>query len=462
MSVIGAVRRVLLILPALLLLADCRGAPTDAPAVTVAPSPTPPPPEPPAGVLYVDAAYDLGAIPPTVYGTNYGPWISIPLEVQEAYEQSQISLLRFPGGQYGDLNNLRPIQIDQFISMAAQIGAEPMISVRLFDGTPEQAVELLRYTNIEKEYGVRYWSIGNEPTLYATARNAPEWDVEFYNARWREFALAMKEADPTILLFGPEVHQYTADPAANPKDSSGRDWMTAFLEANGDLVDVVSIHRYPFPVGLNAPETTIEQLRANSAEWDAIIPALRGLIHEKTGRDLPIAVTEINSHWNKAIGGEATPDSFFSALWWGDVLGRLIRQDVDYVAHFALQSNTGQGGWGLLSRDDERPAYFVYQMYARFGDRLRFAAAPAGDVSLSAALDGEGTLTLMLVNLSDEAQTLPLQLDHFAPSDPAAVWLFDAAHEASRLPDVPLASGDTVTLPAQSMTLYAVPGEVAP
>src|SRR5690606_8895575 len=281
MSVIGAVRRVLLILPALLLLADCRGAPTDAPAVTVAPSPTPPPPEPPAGVLYVDAAYDLGAIPPTVYGTNYGPWISIPLEVQEAYEQSQLSLLRFPGGQYGDLNNLRPIQIDQFISMAAQIAAGPMASGRLFDGTPEQAVELLRYTKIEKEHGVRYWSIGNEPPPYATARNAPEWDVEFYNARWREFALAMKEADPTILLFGPEVHQYTADPAANPKDSSGRDWMTAFLEANGDLVDVVSIHRYPFPVGLNAPETTIEQLRANSAEWDAIIPALRGLIHEK-------------------------------------------------------------------------------------------------------------------------------------------------------------------------------------
>ncbi|MDT8304955.1 MAG: hypothetical protein RRC07_03380 [Anaerolineae bacterium] len=465
--------RVLLL--ALLMLAACRQAPDQAPAATspttaptLTPAPTAPPlpPQPPPGMLYVDAAYDLGAIPPTVYGTNYGPWITVPLALQEAYRQSQLHLLRFPGGAYGDEHNLRPLQIDQFVDLAAQIGAEPLISVRLFAGTLEQAVDLLRYTNFERDYGVRYWSIGNEPSLYATAYNAPEWDVDHYNAQWREFALALKAADPSILLFGPDTHQYTADPGANPSDSSGRDWMASFLAANGDLVDVVAFHRYPFPTALNAPATTIEQLRASTAEWDLIIPALRELIHEKTGRDLPLAVTEINSHWTRAIGGEATPDSHFSAIWWGDVLGRLIRNDVAYVAHFALQSPPSFGGWGLLARDDVRPGYYVYQMYAHFGDRLRFSAAPAGNVSLFAALDdeeaGARTLTLMLVNLADEAQTLPLQLDHFAPSGDAAIWLFDAAHNATSLAAEPLAGGTTLTLPPQSMTLYAIPGTVTP
>jgi hypothetical protein len=186
------------------------------------------------------------------------------------------------------------------------------------------------------------------------------------------------------------------------------------------------------------------------------------LIHEKASRDLPIAVTEINSHWTKAITGEATPDSFFNAIWWGDVLGRLIRNDVDYVAHFALQTNPPQGGWGLLSRDEVRPSYYVYQMYTHFGDRLRFAASPLADVSLFAALQGENTLTLMLVNLAGAARSLPLRLDHFAPAGSAAVWLFDASHNASQIEDVALAAGATLTLPAQSMTLYAIPGEVTP
>jgi hypothetical protein len=451
----------------LLLLAGCGETlpetPGGEPAATATTPIVPMSPEAPPNVLYVDAAYDLGTIPPTVYGTNYGPWLSVPLDLQDALNQSQIRLLRFPGGAYGDENNLRPLQIDQFINLAAQVEAEPLISVRLIGGTPEQAVELLRYTNFENDYGVRYWSIGNEPSLYATAYHAPEWDVDYYNAQWREFALALKATDPAVLLFGPDTHQFTANPVANPKDSRGRDWMEAFLEANGDLVDVVAFHRYPFPTSFNAPSTTVEQLRASAAEWEALIPALRELIHEKTGRDLPIAVTEINSHWTTAVGGEATPDSHFSAIWWGDVLGRLIRNGVTYVAHFALQSPPSFGGWGLLARGDVRPPYYVYQMYAHFGDQLRFAAAPHDDVSLFAAVDSEsGALTLMLVNLADEAQSLPLQIDHFTPSSSATVWLFDASHQASAQPAQTIAANTTLTLPAQSMTLLAIPGEVVP
>ena len=46
---------------------------------------------------------------------------------------------------------------------------------------------------------------------------------------------AMKAVDPTILLMGPELSgSYTSNFAANPKDASGRDWMTEFLKANGD------------------------------------------------------------------------------------------------------------------------------------------------------------------------------------------------------------------------------------
>ena len=96
---------------------------------------------------------------------------------------------------------------------------------------------------------------------------------------------------------------------------------------------------------------------------------LRATIREETGRDLPVAVTEFNSHWSQAVSGEATPDSFFSAIWLGDVLGRLIRQKVDIANQFLLVSGN-ESGFGILEKYGPRPAYYTYQMYKMFGDQL--------------------------------------------------------------------------------------------
>ena len=102
------------------------------------------------------------------------------------------------------------------------VEAEPTISVRLLGGTPEKAAELVRMVNIEKGRGVKYWSIGNEPSLYIDLQDAAEWDTEHYNEQWRLFAEAMLAVDPDIELLGPNIHQIAADPAARTKDPAGR------------------------------------------------------------------------------------------------------------------------------------------------------------------------------------------------------------------------------------------------
>jgi hypothetical protein len=399
------------------------------------------------GTLYVDAGQHLGAVNPFVYGTNYGPWSVVSFDLQPQADAAGITYLRFPGGNWGDRHNLRPFHIDPFIDLARQMGAEPSISVRMEGGTVEAAAEVVRYVNVEQGYGVRYWSIGNEPSLF------DEYDVERYNAEWRAYAEAMRAVDPDIILVGPDIHQYSADFATDPKDSAGNDWLREFLLANGDLVDVVSIHRYPFPSSMSDATTTIDDLRANSREWDDIIPHLREVVREATGRDLPVAVAEINTHWSNALGGEATPDSFYAAIWWGDVLGRLIRQRVEIVAHFTLHSNNSIGGWGLLGRSEVRPAYYVYQIYKRYGDELVYASSDDPDLSIYAALRDDGALTLVAINLGPEERGYPLQVEGFA-ADEAQVWLFDAEHDAESIGTQTL-SGE-ITLPGQSMTLYVL------
>jgi len=401
--------------------------------------------------LYVDGAISLGEVSRFSYGANHGPWSTVPYDLQAMADAAGITYLRFPGGNWGDQNDLTTRQVDQFITLAHSMGAEPSISVRLLGGTPQQAAELVRYANVEKGYGVRYWSIGNEPSLY------DDYDTERYNAEWRQFAEAMRKVDPSILLVGPDIHQYTGTPNVDPKDSQGRDWLDEFLKANGDLVDVVSIHRYPFPASMAGRATAIDDLETNSREWDTIIPNLRTDVRQLTGRDLPVAVTEVNSHWTSAVGGRATPDSFYNAIWWGDLLGRLIRQDVDIVAYFSLQSPNAMGGWGLLASYDVRPTYYVYQLYRQFGDELLHTASDDPSVSIYASRRDDGAVTIIVVNLAGEAQEIPVTWSGFSPSGPAEVWLFDADHEAVLIADPTLTNGQAVTLPPQSISLYVLP-----
>ena len=381
-------------------------------------------PEVAVGTCLVAPDVVLGSINPFVYGVNHGPWAVITDKTLPFAQDAGVTMIRFPGGNWGDENDLQPYQIDQFVQLAEQMGAEVSLTVRLFGGSPEQAAALVQYANVDNDFGIRYWAIGNEPTLYATSRGAPDYGVEQFNSEWRAFAEAMRAVDASILLIGPELHQFGPDLGSTPKDPVGLDWMSAFLEANGDLVDIVSIHRYPFPQGRGGPAATVEELVPTSAEWDAIIPYLRGLILEKTGRDLPIAVTEINSHWSNAIGGVATPDSYMNAIWWADVLGRMIKNQVAIVNYFSLQSHPSIGGYGLFSRSEPRPTYYVYQIYQQFGENLVFAACDDPGLGIYAATDADDRLAVILINLGSEDVTRPVIIDS-ENYDLTSVWGFD-------------------------------------
>jgi len=399
----------------------------------------------------------MGPINPNVYGASYGPWGIVKPDLMPLAIDSGLTFLRFPGGEWGDQNDYRDYHLDQFISFARQLNAEPNIHVRMPDSTAEKAAGVVRYCNIENDYKVRYWTIGNEPNLYTAWPMYEDFDTAKYNRVWREFAQAMRAVDPNIILLGPEIQAYNGDPKVGPKDEAGRDWMHEVLLANGDLVDIVSFHRYPFPTNKTGPTQTIDELRLNTREWDEIIPKLRAEIRATTGRDIPVAVTEINSDWTHATGGDSTPDSHYNAIWWGDVLGRLIKQKVDIVAYFLLTTQTSQGGYGLLARFEPRPTYFVYQIYQQFGDQLVYSSSDDPDVTIYAAERSDDNLTLIIINLGPEEKRKPILFENVTPSGPATVWLLDPEHNAEQIGAQTISNGTELALPAQSITLFIIP-----
>jgi hypothetical protein len=426
--------------------------PTSFPTSTLIPTPVP-------DMLYVNPEISLGTISPLIYGSNYGPWLVASFEMLPQVYDSGVTILRFPAGAWGDHNNVTNLQIDQFVDFINKVGATAMVNVRLLGGTPEQAAEMVRYTNIERKYNIQYWGIGNEPTLYnAELKNKGEtYDTARFNKEWRTFAEAMKKVDPNIKLVGAEINQFSYDSSAGATTNFGEwdeQWFVDFLEANGDLVDIVSFHRYPFPRSNRSGAPSIDELRQNAQEWDKIIIHARELIHQHTDRDLPIAVTEFNSAYDKSVGDEATPDSHYNAIWMADVLGRMIKNGVFMANHWTLTTKGGFGGWGLVGAYDVYPTYHVYQLYKLFGNELIYSSSDNPDLSIYAARRADGVVTVIVINLSDDEQIKAIRVENQSQVQ-AEAWLFDASHKAENIGELDISNG--VSIPPQSMTLFIIP-----
>ena len=222
--------------------------------------------------------------------------------------------------------------------------------------------------------------------------------------------------------------------------------------ANGDLVDIVSLHRYPFPPP-NEVAATVEQLRDSSLEFTTLLDELRSVVQETTGRDLPVAITEINSHWNNATQGEATSDSHYAGVWWADVLGKLIYQQPYDVVYHDFQSAANRGGMGLMGRSDLRPSYFVYQFYQQFGDTLLARESSDEFVNIYAARREDGAITLILTNLADDARDISLELNGFE-GDVTATWVMDEAEGYHQAENVAL--DDLFTLAGRSVMMLVI------
>ncbi len=401
--------------------------------------------------LSVDPSQDLGPISPYLYGTNYGPMQAVVQERMPDVESAGFTVLRFPAGAWSDQMDLIPFQIDMFMDFCKKVGATPTITVRLLNGKPEKAAELVRYTNIEKKYGVKYWSIGNEPNLYESQHQGP-YDTVKFNPQWRAIAQAMKKVDPSILLLGPETSQWNSTLETTPKDSAGRDWMTEFLKANGDLVDIVTVHRYPMYSPTNG-QVTVQQLRDDTRTWLAQIDYLNKLIFEITKKHLPQAWTEVNSDPSAVMFNPASPDSFYNAIWYADVLGQMMQGKVFMVNQWVISQRSG--GLGLLYGPTIRPTFYVFPLYKHFGSEQVWAASGMKDVDIFAAKTSDGKLTLMIINLGDAEQKVPLKIKGQAPTE-AQVWLLDKSHNAESLGTVALPDDGMLVLPAESASVYVI------
>jgi hypothetical protein len=353
----------------------------------------------------------VNVFPPTDTKAQDGAYGFMPYDDKtvQGLRSAGATLLRFPGGSWGEEHSFSFEQLNAFLALAQQLHATPLINVRLAGGDPEKAAALVRYCNdphdpARKAYPdapvvpVRYWAIGNEPDLRGTSYPVTQYVQDFI-----AYARAMKAADPTIQIYGPEVSQYKGP--TTPHDASGTPWLSGFLQGvaryqqdhKETLLDGVSVHRYPFSDG----DESTNLLYASASEWRYALPLLRAQIHEILGKDLPVAITEINT----SPLGDAMISPPAAALWWADTLGTLIEQRAAMVAFFSAR--VVERPYPLLTMSGEAtPLAQVMALYAHMAsDAIPLGAT--GPISAFAATNSQhDTLTLLLVNTSSQSASI--------------------------------------------------------
>ncbi len=337
--------------------------------------------------------------------------------------------------------------------------------------------------------GVKYYILDNEPSIWHSTHR----DVHPIGAKLEEirdktldYAAKIKAVDPTALVVGPEewgwtgylYSGYDSQWGSDHKDYShlpdraahgnmdAMPWLLDQLRQDNTrtgkrLLDVFSLHFYPQGDEFNNGTDTAMQLRRNRstrALWDPnytdetwinskvqLIPRMKTWVATYYP-GTRIGITEYNWGAENHING-ATAQA--------DIRGIFGREGLDLAARWTTPNAS-------------TPTYRAIKLYrnydgkkSAFGDTSVQATVPNPDtLSAFAALRStDGALTVMVINKAlDNSAAVRLSLANFLPKGPAQVWQLTSTNTLTRLPDSPTtATGLTLSVPAQSITLFVLP-----
>lgn len=146
-------------------------------------------------ILQVDNIHSGDTFKREMLGVGFGNWefgwynkpmlgdpVYAPLAA--AYKKSDINVLRYAGGNWNEglffdrqphkqrgtytyrgntyYQNYGTDELQGLYNFAQSAGAEIMIEVNIFKNDPGMWADMVKYTNVERNWKIKYWEIGNE------------------------------------------------------------------------------------------------------------------------------------------------------------------------------------------------------------------------------------------------------------------------------------------------------------
>ncbi|WP_211591852.1 cellulose binding domain-containing protein [Microbispora sp. H10836] len=460
------------------------------------PAQDPPPPRSDAVEVSVNAHAGLGTVHEAAYGANAAVWDSHmnDPEVARLYKRARIAAVRYPGGSYGDLYHWETHTVpggtvapntgfDAFMRTVRNAGAQAVVIANYGTGTPEEAAGWVRYANVTKKYGVKYWEIGNE--LYGNGYYGATWETDdhadkspaAYARNTLEFVRAMKAVDPTIKI-GAVLTIPGSWPDGVVAAGDSANWNHTVIPAVAPEIDFFTVHWYP---GTSIPDTSgdVAGLLASPPGLAEMLAQVRADVAALGGRDVPLALTEVASNIgrNTHAAGLFAADAYLTALengvftvdWFdthnalekvGTIDGETDYQDIGFLS-------LGQCADGVCEPplNTPFPAYHgieILQTAAGPGDSLVRAGSSRPKVAVHAVRQADGDLAVVMIN-KDPGTAYPVRLRYtgFTPSGRSPVT-YTFTRGATAIVRAEQGDAYTRTLPPYSITTMTVRAEKGP
>jgi hypothetical protein len=259
----------------------------------------------------------------------------------------------------------------------------------------------------------------------------------------------MKAVDPSIKLVGPAV------------TGGWQEWIPAFLQANGDIVDVISWHWYPnghemsAEDALSTPPAIETQVNTIRAWWKDPVTNPNGY-----NRPLPpLFLGEYSITW--ASGLRIPLGTQVGALWAAETLGRMTDLGVEMGAHFSLMGSPGGTRWhGLVDPLKEyRPVFGVFQIFKEWGGFQVKVESSEPNLLPAFASKSEGKYLAILVLNKDQNKEISanINLVGFEPSGLAEIYLVAEGIPVAVLPEpITVGTDFSYVFPPASITLFKI------
>ncbi|WP_330328913.1 LPXTG cell wall anchor domain-containing protein [Streptomyces sp. NBC_00536] len=390
--------------------------------------------------ISVNAGASLGTVPSSGVGLNtgFGDEHMGDAKVTSLMKAAGVRQLRYPGGSgaddyhwkthtSGDGKGWIPsnTDFDHFMATAKTVGAQPILTANYGSGTPQEAADWVKYANVDKGYGVKYWEIGNEVYGNGHYGDGKGWELDkhadksptAYAKNLIAYAKAMKAVDPKVKI-GAVLTTPGGWPDTEKAPGDSADWNNTVLSIAGSSIDFVIVHWYP------GGATTADLLNTPS-RIAGVTSWLRSLIAKYAGSraaSVEIAVTETDAVGSPALTSQAAalfaPDTYMTWFeqgathvdWWNlhngtDQAPTTVNGQTDYQDGGVLSAATCAGGKCQPPRETPFPTYWGIRSLtalAQPGDTMVKASSGNPSVAVHAVRSTNGALNVMLINKSPQ------------------------------------------------------------
>lgn len=407
-------------------------------------------------VVVTVTADTLGEISKYVFGNAIAAWMGNntgnPVFVKNVQALNP-SLIRFPGGSWGDIffwngnptdvpdsiydgttkgktkfyaisgKNDWPTTTDNYYKLRQQTGSQGLITINygyarygLSDKPVEQAAHLAADWVRYDKGRTKFWEIGNE--------NGGPWEAgwmidtktnkdgqpqiisgQLYGQHFKIFADSMKAAAAQVgaeIYIGAQVLHFDGSTSWNSVDKT---WNSGVFKEVGDAADFYVMHNY-----FGSAATVDNLLSVAASEPKKNIDFIKQDIINKKAYPKPVALTEYNMNSNSANATMGT--SFINGMQATILFNELIKNNFGLAARWLLASGADgmfyQGDNSSLLWQPRPDFYYAYYQQKFTGDHAISASSNNTNILAYASRFASGETGVVLVNKSKTAQVVKI------------------------------------------------------